>query len=208
MMFELVFIGVLALMLIVGLIKKIIVDSRPVDNPWPGIAKTVEEYFLSLENFNATKTITGCVGEYKVCFDESSEQVAYITKDGVVLFPFSDIIQVELKENGATVSRKSVSRTIGGAVAGGLIAGGAGAIIGGLSGPNVETKTISSLIVKVSLRNIQNPAVNIICFLDNDNPLSLLNTDFVNEIYSPAYDIVDTLNAIIATNNRKFSMPS
>ena len=160
------------------------------------VAAAVNENSTKLEDFGATKIIEGPLGQYKVKIDENNEKVAYISKDGSRVFSFDDIISVELQESGNTVSKKSTTRTIGGAVLGGVLAGGAGAIVGGLSGSSTERRKVSSIIVKVTLRDVSSPTVNIVCFENYKLP-PYSDEPGMAFIYQPALEIVDTLNVII-----------
>lgn len=150
----------------------------------------------ALSDFTATKTIEGPLSTYKVSIDEANEKVAYISKEGTKVFSFEDIISVELLESGVTVSKKSTSRTIGGALVGGVLAGGAGMVVGGLSGSSRERRKVSSIIVKVTLRDVSNPSVNIVCFENYKLP-PYSDDDGMYLFYGPAQEIVDTLNVII-----------
>ena len=150
----------------------------------------------ALSDFTATKTIEGPLSTYKVSIDEANEKVAYISMEGTKVFSFEDIISVELLESGVTVSKKSTSRTIGGALVGGVLAGGAGMVVGGLSGSSRERRKVSSIIVKVTLRDVSNPSVNIVC-VENYKLPPYSDDDGMYLFYGPAQEIVDTLNVII-----------
>ncbi len=160
------------------------------------VAAVVNENSTKLQDFGATKIIEGPLGQYKVKIDENNEKVAYISKNGSRVFSYDDIISVELQESGNTVSKKSTTRTIGGAVLGGVLAGGAGAIIGGLSGSSTERRKVSSIIVKVTLRDVADPTVNIVCFENYKLP-PYSDEEGMKYFYAPALEIVDTLNVII-----------
>lgn len=150
----------------------------------------------SLTEFKASKIIEGPLSTYKVSIDEENEKIAYISKAGTKVFSFEDIISVELLESGETVSKKSTSRTLGGALVGGALAGGAGMIVGGLSGSSRERRKVSSIIVKVTLRNVSEPTINIICFENYKLP-PYSDEEGMYLFYGPAQEIVDTLTVII-----------
>lgn len=150
----------------------------------------------ALSNFTATKTIEGPLGTYKVCVDEANEKVAYISKEGTKVFSFEDMISVELLESGVTISKKSTARTLGGALVGGVLAGGAGMVVGGLSGSSRERRKVSSIIVKVTLRDVSNPSLNIVCFENYKLP-PYSDEEGMYLFYGPAQEIVDTLTVII-----------
>ena len=158
--------------------------------------KSTKTSSTKLENFGATKIIEGPLGQYKVKIDENNEKVAYISKNGSRVFSYDDIIKVELQENGQTVSQKSTTRTIGGAILGGVLAGGAGAIVGGLSGASTQRRKVTSIVVKVTLRDVADPTVNIVCFENYKLP-PYSDDEGMQFFYAPALEIVDTLSVII-----------
>ena len=126
-----------------------------------------ESMFLSLlriENFNYSKKIDGFGGYYIFAIDEANEKIALVTQWKKQVVNFTDIIGVEIIEDGSTISKKSTTRTIGGAIVGGVLAGGAGAIIGGLSGSSTHKNKVSSVTVKILLRNLDNPSLVVNCF--------------------------------------------
>lgn len=166
------------------------------------IAATVNEHSQKLEDFGATKIIESPLGLYKVKIDENNEKVAYISKDGSRVFSYDDIIKVELQESGTTVSEKSTTRTVGGAVLGGVLAGGAGAIVGGLSGSSTQRRKVSSIVVKVTLRDVADPTVNIVCFENYKLP-PYSDEPGLQYFYAAALEIVDTLNVIIDLVDRR-----
>lgn len=120
--------------------------------------------FAEIENFTASKQINSFDGFYIFAIDESNEKIAYVTELDKTIIEFANIIGVELIEDGNTVSKKSTSRTIGGALVGGALTGGVGAIIGGLSGSSTQKNKVSSLSVKIHLRSLDKPSLLIKCF--------------------------------------------
>lgn len=124
----------------------------------------LEQKILEIENFTISKKINGFGGFYIFAIDELNEKIAFVNEKSKKVIPFSDIIGVELIEDGSIISKKSTVRTIGGAIVGGVLAGGAGTIVGGLSGNSSNKNKVSSLSVKILLRNIDNPSIVITCF--------------------------------------------
>jgi hypothetical protein len=112
-----------------------------------------------LESFVTTNYYsTGPEGFYGISSDDKA-LVLIILKDTnsskphLTTIKYQDIISVSYIENGHTISSKSTGRTVGGAVVGGVIAGGAGAVVGGLSGNEKQTKAVSEISVKLLLRS-------------------------------------------------------
>lgn len=117
-----------------------------------------------IENFTVSRKVDGFGGFYIFAIDEINEKIALVTESVKHIVSFSDIIGVELIEDGNTVSKKSTTRTIGGAIVGGVLAGGAGTIVGGLSGNSTQKSKVSSLSVKILLRSLNKPSLKITCF--------------------------------------------
>ena len=117
-----------------------------------------------IENFTVTKQIEGIKALYVFAIDDINHKIAYIEENKQFVFLYSDIIGVELIEDGDVISKKSTTRTVSGAIIGGVLAGGVGAIVGGLSGNSTNKSKVSSLYVKILLRNLDNPSLLISCF--------------------------------------------
>lgn len=187
--------GIIIFIVIIVVIATVIAVTKE-NEEQKAVAEKVKENSTKLDGFSATKTIEGPLGSYLVKIDENHEKIACISKDGSRVFSYDDIISVELQESGNTVSKKSTTRTIGGAVLGGILAAGAGAIVGGLSGLSTERRKVCSIIVKVTLRDVADPTVNIVCFENNKLP-PYSDDEGMLLFYAPALEIVDTLNVII-----------
>ena len=125
---------------------------------------TMKQILSKIEGFIVSKKIEGVGCHYIFAIDESNEKIALVTQTSKRIISFSDIIGVELIEDGSTISKKSATRTIGGAIVGGALAGGAGAIIGGLSGGSKRKNKVSSVIIRILLRSLDNPLLVVNCF--------------------------------------------
>lgn len=120
--------------------------------------------FAEIENFSVTKQVNSYIGFYIFAIDETNEKIAFVTDLDKTVIDFADIISLELIEDGNTISKKSTSRTIGGAIIGGILTGGVGAIIGGLSGSSTQKSKVSSISLKIQLRSLDKPSLLIKCF--------------------------------------------
>lgn len=82
--------------------------------------------------------------------------ILYMTTGGKMSIKgikYDEVIKVEMIEDGNTVSSRSTSRTVGGAIIGGAVLGGAGAIVGGLSGNTNTNKKVTSIKLNILLRS-------------------------------------------------------
>ncbi len=163
-----------------------------------------ENSLKSLKDFSVTKKIVGVNNEYLFCVDENNKKIAIIRTVRKLVIPFDQIISVEVLEDNTLLQQKSSLRTIGGAVIGGAIAGGAGAIVGGLSGNTQQNKKVSTVQVKIKLRDINNPSCTINCFncktmTVEGKPIkpSSMEGRLYKEGLNHAHRIADTISAII-----------
>lgn len=73
------------------------------------------------------------------------------------IYNYEDILSFELLEDGETITSGGLGR----AVAGGLAFGAAGAIVGGITGCKKSKSLCTSLSIKISINDIQNPTAYI-----------------------------------------------
>lgn len=150
----------------------------------------LNEKLNNIENFTATKKLIGNGNKYFIALDEGREKIVFLG-DNIKKISFSDVLGCEIIEDGETISKKSTTRTIGGALIGGVLAGGSGAIIGGLSGKTTEKKEVTSLVLKILLRDISNPTITIDCFNASEvtnGTKKKIKTD--DSVYGPIYKAV------------------
>ena len=117
-----------------------------------------------IPDFTISQKFEGFNSYFLFVVDSVHSKIALIQPTSKKIASFSDIIKVEVVEDGETISTKSTTRTIGGAVLGGVLAGGVGAIVGGLSGGARNVEKASTVMVKILLRDIDAPSMQIMCF--------------------------------------------
>ena len=161
-------------------------------------------------NFKFTFEMTIADGEYWVGIDDKSEQIKIVNlkssgeEKSVDLKKFSNIITVELLEDGRTIYSKSSMRTIGGAAIGGVLAGSAGSIIGGLSGDTMEHNKISRMAVKLLLRDYGKSSITIL-FSESE----IEKGGFIyNVIHDHAMTLIDKIKVIIDMKDRDYARTS
>lgn len=133
-------------------------------------------------------------GRRKILLYSINEEKLSSDKMAVKVVGYNDLKSVEMIINNATVFHKSVTRTIGGAVVGDMVAGEAGSIIGGLSGGGSSVNAISSIKMRVLIKDIDTPSFAFIC-LTCDNIKA--DSSLIKHDVERAYEVKDTLNAII-----------
>ncbi|AMQ06784.1 hypothetical protein [Sporosarcina psychrophila] len=111
---------------------------------------TQEEFKNEVDNFVIAKQI----GNF-VAFDEVQQKWA--TLNSWSTFNYSDIVDFELLEDGESIATGGLGR----ALVGGALFGGVGAIVGGVTGKRKSKDVCSSLRLKVTINDMNNPVVYI-----------------------------------------------
>ncbi|WP_339218903.1 SHOCT domain-containing protein [Paenibacillus sp. FSL H8-0332] len=107
----------------------------------------------------------------------------------------NDIIEVEIIENGNSISKTSRSSQAGGVLIGGLLAGGVGAVIGGLSGKNIQKDTVTLIDLKIIVNDLKHPVVNINFFNSLKNKEGILKS---SELYKKVNKQVNEFHGLIS----------
>ncbi len=126
---------------------------------------------------------------YFLIFDNENNKLHIINtnESSTKSLNYNDLISIEIIENGEIIFKKSILRTIGGAIAGGVIAGGTGSVIGGLSGDTKMQKEIKSIIVKLLIRDIKSSSIEL-------KLESVFRTENANEIKDCINVIMDKID--------------
>ena len=158
------------------------------------------------KDFNPTVNLTNYSNQYTISIDKEKEKILIIQADdseekaNTFLLDYEDIISVQLMEDKNLIYSKSTLRTIGGGLVGGLVAGGAGAIIGGLSGSSNEKKMVSNISIKLLIRNLEDPSIELICYkgegINANGPLG-------KPIIEEALQVIDHIKVIIDYVDKK-----
>lgn len=104
---------------------------------------------------------TNSIGKF-VQFDDDNKKWLIPSKGTFIptpdlIFNYSDIVDFELLEDGESVASGGLGR----ALVGGALFGGVGAIVGGVTGKRKSKNVCSSLRLKVTINNMDSPAVYI-----------------------------------------------
>lgn len=113
-----------------------------------------------LEKFNPTKKI----GTY-VEFDDNQKKWLVLSsilgkRNKSTVYNYDEIIDFELLEDGESIASGGLGR----ALVGGVLFGGAGAVVGGVTGKKKSKGVCTSLKIKVTIDDFNNPAVYITFF--------------------------------------------
>lgn len=109
-----------------------------------------------IEQFVATKNIGDAIA-----FDDENKLIMISPKKHACIYDYNHISKFELLEDGETVTSGGLGR----ALVGGALFGGTGAIVGSVTGKKKNKEKISSLRIKLSLKDINSP-VDYIDFLE------------------------------------------
>ena len=162
------------------------------------------------ENFKASVKIESSDATYSFSIDNERRKIMIVTADNKRdearkrFIDFADIISVELLEDSNITFSKSTIRTIGGSIVGGAIAGGTGTIIGGLSGDSKVEKRVSSVEIKILLRDQKSPSCVIKCYDGEGSSMKTDNLIYKENIIQPAKKIVDHISVIIDMMDREY----
>ncbi len=126
-------------------------------------AKTLRD----IPNFNCDELITSTDGSNGIAIDKTQKKIAISDKASPLIINYSDLINVELLENGSTIMKKSTSRTVGGAIVGGVLLGPFGAVIGGVTGKSKVVDKTNSIALKIIINKLDNP-VHYLYFLNSE----------------------------------------
>ena len=110
-----------------------------------------------ISNFTATKKI----GTF-VEFDDNQKKWLVLSsflgkRDKSIVYNYSDIVHFELLEDEESVAKGGLGR----ALVGGALFGGTGAIVGGVTGKRKNKGVCTSMKLKVTINDVNNPAVYI-----------------------------------------------
>lgn len=182
---------------LIGVICAVFVNSD--NNAQSKVKNNVQTIFNKIVNSGAitpTNIFKPLLENYIFAIDENNKKVVYVSADVNRVFNFDEIINFELLESGSTIFQKSAMRTIGGALVGDVLAGGIGAIIGGLSGGQIERRKVSSIVIKVLLKDIKNPSLEIFIFENYKLP-PYSDDAAMPYFYGDASVICDMLSVIV-----------
>ncbi|WP_233879904.1 SHOCT domain-containing protein [Virgibacillus halodenitrificans] len=173
----------------------LLIDSMRKGNLASELIGKMKETLNQVEDFETTQEYISTDRESMLAIDETNKKVCIINNkyDNVsylsqtfgkydyeyYVFPYQDILQSEILEDGVTITKTSRGSQIGGALLGGALAGGVGAIIGGLSGKTKGTNEVKKVQLQVVVNNTRK-SFHRITFLSRDEPFSKDNLLYRN----------------------------
>lgn len=133
-----------------------------------------------IDNFIPTNSVGSLIQ-----FDDKAKEFIIGKGDTADLFKYENIVDYELLQNGATVSKGSM----GGAVVGGLLFGTAGAVAGAAGSKRIEVDVCTSLSIKVTLKDTYRK----VCYITFINSSLATNSNAYKVAYTLAQNCMSYL---------------
>jgi len=147
--------------------------------------------------FVPTKKIESNSGMPIAEFDDRSKQCRFYGSWGNSdFYPYSSIVSFELLEDGEA----KISGGLGTALIGGALFGGVGAIVGGVTGTKTSRDICKSLKIKVTVNNMNNPAVYL-TFIDDTSGVEKRSSKY-KRAYKLAHECLSVLQLICNIQNQ------
>lgn len=155
-----------------------------------------------ISKFNATRTIGTYmqIDEDKHQWTVSSGIFSTKVTNNSSIYLYSDILNYELLEDGATITKGGAS--IGRAAVGGILFGGVGAVIGGVTGKKKSIPTCTSLKIKITVNDLVNPVVYINLITTETKKSSFI----YQTSYQTAQEILSTLDLLTSESDKEKSV--
>ena len=133
-------------------------------------AKAFATALESLPEFTATQDCISAELTSAVAIDEGRRKVCLYTNSRALVVPYRDVLEVELFEDGASITRTSRKSQIGGALVGGVLFGGMGAVVGGLTGKReTSARSLTRIDLRITINSTSSPTHEFI-FLNLPKP--------------------------------------
>lgn len=159
------------------------------------ISDIIKEKLSELDNYKTTQYYIDKNFSKYIGIDEINSKVCLIITSGrekenyiMNIYSFSDILEVEIIENGNTVSKMSKTSVAGRAILGGILLGGVGAVIGGFTANRNNFEKMDKISLKLIVNNTKNPIFEIDFYNDiRGKGLEKKNIDYVEFINKANY---------------------
>jgi len=131
----------------------------------------------------AVQKIEDYSGESRIIIDEKKNKFYIIgcsqgKKIPTKIYDYKDLLEVEILEDGDSITKTARGSQIGGILIGGLALGGVGAVIGGLSGKKKQIDTVRQIDLKLIINDLNNPLFVLNVFT-HDPGLKKTSADYI-----------------------------
>jgi len=114
-----------------------------------------------LDDFDVSHSYMEANAINGIALDNSRHKFCLIVNElgkyNLSVYSYKDLLEVEVLEDGGSITKTARGSQLGGMLIGGLALGGVGAIVGGLSGQKNNIDKIKSMDLKLVINNIDNP---------------------------------------------------
>jgi hypothetical protein len=159
-------IGIIALFVIVYMFI-----YKSGDKIFKKLRVAVDQTYKS-NNFSPTKEQLNPIMREGIAFDQNKNQLMFLKQKefnyeyDVQIIPIHKILESKIIENGETVTRTSRTSQVTGIAVGTLLAGGIGAIVGGLSGKTMSSKSIKEIQLELIIDDVNDPITRMQFYYD------------------------------------------
>ena len=133
--------------------------------------RALSKSIATIPGFTQSFQHMGATGDNGIAIDNEHAKVCLLTRiEGQInhrVVDHRDIMASEVYEDGETISKTVRSSQLGGVVVGGLLLGGVGAIVGGLSGKQIQKGKIKRIELRLVVNDPARP-VHTVTFLESE----------------------------------------
>lgn len=152
---------------------RMIEGKKPLTSEDMMLAPYRENNKVRVENF----VPTNCVGEL-IQFSDNTKEFIIGSGDTADIFEYENIVDYELLQNGATISKGSM----GSAIVGGLLFGTTGAVVGAAGSKRIDVDVCTNLSIKITLKDTYRK----VCYITFVNGSLATNSTAYNVAYTLA----------------------
>jgi hypothetical protein len=123
--------------------------------------KAIDAGIAALPGFSAAFKVMSEDGSTGIAIDQDAKKVCLSSKKGTTLehkvVGYRDLLEVEIMEDGHSITKTSRSSQAGNAILGGILLGGVGAVVGALTSSTKTTGKIRRVDLKIVVNDVKSP---------------------------------------------------
>lgn len=153
-----------------------------------GSSLIIEEE-LKKYDFKGTQKYLNSNSMKYISIDEENHKICLCYQDNIIkskynthIYDYSDILEIEIIENGNSISKMSKSSVAGRAILGGILLGGVGAVIGGFTANKNNFESIKRIYLRLIVNNTTEPIFEIDFYNDIDGEGIKNNTNYYSSV--------------------------
>lgn len=149
---------------------------------------------LKKYNFKGTQNYLDSYTMSYLSIDEENYKICLCYQDNLIknkyhtnIYNYSDVLEVEIIENGNSISKMSKSSVAARAIVGGILLGGVGAVIGGFTANKNNFENIKRIYLRLIVNNTTKPIFEINFYND-------INGEGINNNSNYYYSVKNNIN--------------